>query len=262
MSGLIERSSIASLVRTKTEYFHHLEQTRNESAALDSIMKSLGWYSPLYFQTKFDVWGEDRDEKYIDKALWRYMVKLFNLKNYMLCTEFEKMEKQIENHDFPQFTQQNAEAWISGLKGLIQNNVQTLVKQVYREIVDGYYYTGSGYSSREKKKRNNTQVDRTFILFTNDYLAVFGYSFDRPTVTDDLEKVAHLLSGELIPEISLKQAMRSAKTAEGENRHMKVVFRKNGNTQYTLSDDIRDLLNKYGPDGRSLGQDIKIKIFD
>jgi hypothetical protein len=262
VSAIIKRQNIESLVLLKKAALAEIERLEHAQECINGLMKNVNAYSPFYIDRRFGTTGKDNAVKYVDQKIWFYMVRLFNLERYMLCTEYGKVQKQIENFDFPVFTKENAETWLDSLKGLILENVRTLVKQVYQSIIDGHYYTGSGYASREKKKRNNNGVDKTFILHTGDYSNVFGYWNSRPTPTDDLEKVASLLSGEELPEVTLKNKAKSDKVTEVSNAHMAVKFCKNGNTHYTLGDNLRDLLNRYGPDGKTLGQDIKIRVFE
>ena len=128
----------------------------------------------------------------------------------MLCTDYQKMESEIQEFRMPAYTVQNARAWIAGLKDLINDNIKTLIKRVFQEITDGTYRVGGGWNGT-KKKRNNNGIDKNFILDTGDWSSCFGYWSDRPTVTDDLEKVCHLLSGKTLPEKTAKAVMRDEK---------------------------------------------------
>jgi hypothetical protein len=47
-----------------------------------------------------------------------------------------------------------------------------------------------------------------------------------------------------------------------ENDYFSVKFCKNGNTHYTMNEEIREKLNKWGPEGNIIGENIKIKIFE
>ena len=199
--------------------------------------------------------------KSIDQRMWFYMVRLFNLEKYMLCTEYKKLESQICDYDFPEFTLANAEAWLSSVKLLVYENVQKMIEAVYNGVVDGTYYTGSGLSGREKKKRNNNGIDSVFILSTNDYNGVAWYSH-RPTITDDLERLCYIMDGKMLPDYTIKQTMRREKRWESENEYFRIRVCKNGNTHYWLKDNIRERLNFYGAKRGVIGRDIKIKIFE
>ena len=72
--------------------------------------------------------------KSIDQRMWFYMVRLFNLEKYMLCTEYKKLESQICDYDFPEFTLANAEAWLSSVKLLVYENVQKMIEDDARSV--------------------------------------------------------------------------------------------------------------------------------
>lgn len=251
------RHTIPSLVALKGEYFYHLDNISKESKSLGALMEEILSHSPLNIRFDYGTYDTNAQEKYIDQVMWRYLVRLFDLHKYMLGSEFSKLQKDIDHFNFPVFNEENAASWVEGLKSLILDNVNHLIKQVYHSITSGCYYTG-----KIKKKRNNLGIDKTFILHTRDYQNVFAWYNQHPTVTDDLEKVCYLFDGENVPQANLKSVMRSNKSLVGENSYMKIIIRKNGNTQFTLADSIRDKLNSFGPEDRSLGQDLKIKIFE
>jgi hypothetical protein len=200
-------------------------------------------------------------EKYVDRTCWKYLVSLFRLEAYMLCTDYAKMMKEIDEYRTPVFTIENAEGWLAGLKALIHDNMKTLVKKVFAEITTETYQTGSGYNG-PRKKRNNNGVDKNFILGTGDWQDVFGWYSDRPTTTDDLEKVCYILAGQELPEETAKTIMRKTKSETYSCEWFSLKLCKNGNTHYTLSDDVREKLNRYGPEGAIIGENIKIKIVE
>jgi hypothetical protein len=203
----------------------------------------------------------DDAEKSVDQACWTYLSRLFSLEKYMLCTDHKKMREEIAQCRTPKFTQENAEAWLASLKGLIQDNVRILVKKVFAEITEGTYHTGSGYRAPEKK-RNNNGIDERFILSTRDYSTIFGYSYGTPTVTDDLEKVCYILAGKAVPDKTAKDEMRLKKIDTFKCDWFSFTVKKNGNTHYWLADEVRNKLNLYGPEGAIIGENIKIKIVE
>ena len=171
------------------------------------------------------------------------------------------MMGQISDYNFPEFTQDNAQAWLESLKAQVYESVEKLIKDVFNRITGKTYYTGSGYSGRQEKKRNNNGIDKNFILTTYDFRAVFSYS-DSPTITDDLEKACYIIDGKYVPDKRLKEVMRSDKSSTGENDYFALKVCKNGNTHYTMKEDIRQKLNLYGAGRGVISDGIKIKIFD
>lgn len=206
--------------------------------------------------------AEDRIEKAIDQRCWEYLIKLYQLEKYMLCTDYADMEKQIDNFDFPKFTVENSNAWVSSLKHTIHTSVQKLIEDVFTRITEETYTTGSSYSTRVKKKRNNNGIDKNFIITTGDVNQIRWYS-NRPTITDDLEKACYIIDGKLLPEVTLKQSLHKEDRIEGENEYFKIRICNNGNTHYTWKkEEIRDRLNFYGSKRGVIGENIRIKILE
>lgn len=263
-TAIATRHSVESLYAARVDLIDKLRAFDELDIAIQQAFEGVRGYRPYYIDYKFDYHqASSKDptpaEKYVDRVCWHYLVKLFFLERYLLCTEYEKMLGEIDNFKTPAFTVENANAWLAGLKDLINDNVRALVKKVYREIIDGTYYTGSGHNA-PRKKRNNNGVDKRFIIRTGDYNLIFGYWGSSPTITDDLEKVCYLLDGKMVPEKTAKQTMKAEKISEYSCDYFALKICANGNTHYTLSDATRDRLNRYGPEGAVIGENIKIKI--
>lgn len=225
-----------------------------------NLSNSIDGYDPLSFKYN-QYYSPDNYEKYINRMCWRYIVGIFDLQKYMLCSEYDKMMKKIEENDIPDFNRETVLGWIAGLKQLIHDNLNTLVKQVFEQITKEKYYTGPGGWNGQQKKRNNNGVDKFFILTTCDFRRVFGYYHDI-TITDDLEKCLYILAGKQLPEESIKDIMRKEKVSEYENEIWKIKVCKNGNTHYWINDEkILNLLNRIGSGGETIGENIKIKVF-
>ncbi len=259
-TAVAKRLTVEDIFALKVKVLGNIRRLEIVANQIQFDLEKIGAYSPYYIQDRYTTHGKDREEKEVDKDCWNYLVRFFSLEKYMLCTDYKKMIEEINSYKTPVFTVENANAWIAGLKDLINENVRVLVKKVFAEITDGAYYVGNGFRG-EKKKRNNNGVDKMFILYTRDYQSVFGYGYD-PTVTDDLEKVCYILAGKQIPEKTAKDQMRIAKSSEYENEFFGLKLCKNGNTHYTISDDVREKLNRYGPEGAIIGENIKIKILE
>lgn len=227
-----------------------------------SLAESIDGYDPLQLNHR-QYKHQDGYEKYIDRTCWYFLSNQFNLQKYMLCTEYKKMNQDIEDNKTPDFNPVNALGWVRQLKDLIYDNVKTLIEKVFADITEKVYYTGSGYSNEKKKKRNNNGIDKFFIITTYDYRRVFGYSCD-PTITDDLEKCLYILNGKLVPEVPIKDTMRKNKIDTAENEYMKIKVCKNDNTHYWIkSEKVLNILNRIGSGESNLfGENIKIKIFE
>ena len=245
----------------KAEALAQLDRLYDADRKIAESLEKIHAYQPYRIDNHYGCTGPNAPRQEIDKLCWRYMVRLYELEKWMLCTDYKKLLDEIEHYNTPEFTLENAEGWVAGLQGLIHDNVQTLIKQVFNEITQGYYYTGSR-NNGERKKRNNSGIDQSFILYTSDYSSIFGYWSSTPTVTDDLEKVCYILDGKALPKETLKRKASSDRTMAASNPYMDVTFCKNGNTHYKIQDDIREKLNRWGPSGAVLGENIKIKIFE
>ena len=166
-------------------------------------MESINNYS--FYRIQREV--HDSDERNIDQRCWMYLIKLYSLEKYMLCTEYQKLKDKITYFDFPVFNVENANSCVLSLKSMVYESIQKLIEDVFERITQETYYTGSGYSNRKEKKRNNNGIDKHFIITTGDNYAINWYS-GRPTITDDLEKACYIIDGQELPEVTIKNAMR------------------------------------------------------
>lgn len=237
-----------------------------ELEAIDSrefALKHIGGWAPWRIDFRFGNYDkfERRQEIYVDRYCWRYLVNFYALEKYMLCTEYDKLIKDIEEDRTPVFTVENAEGWLAGLKEMVYENVRMLCKRVYENLCTSTYRTGSGYNG-VKKKRNNNGVDHFFILSTSDYRRVFSCYASTPTITDDLEKACYLLDGKLVPEVTIIEQARSLKKSEVANEYFSIKMCANGNTHYRLAQEMADRLNRICPDGTLIGEKMRIKIFE
>lgn len=248
-----KRHDIESLFRLKLEILEEYKKFNEADQNTRKLLEQVRGHSKYSIRTYENGTTEEQN---VDQSIWRYLVNLFNLERYMLCTEYDKLQKDIENNRTPVYTIENAYSWIESLKSIINENVIMMCKNVYNNIVNGTYWTGN-----VKKKRNNNGVNKKFILTTNDYNRVYGFCMTRPTITDDLEKVCYLLNGEILPENTLIDNARINRLEEVGNNYFSIRMYQNGNTHFTLTDDTVNKLNMIGSDGRVLGSDIKIKVF-
>jgi len=261
MSDIIKRPTINALYRMKCDVLVKLSTIRNTDTAIRDILDEFGGYSPLRLDWSLGTTADNSEEKYVDQICWSYLVKLFHLRKYMLCTEYDKLSKEIAEFRAPDFTPENAVAWIDGLKSLIHENVRTMLKSVYDKLISSHYYTGSSSYRGEKKKRNNNGLDSWFILYTYDYQIMYQWAHGM-TITDDLEKACYILDGKAVPDRTIKEVMRADKLLEGKNDYFEIRVCKNGNTHYRIHEETRRKLNLIGPDGNIIGEQIRIKIFE
>ena len=263
MNELIKRETIENMFRHKLSMLNGLEKLKNLDKKIDEEFHVYDGYGPYRIDWRLDNFHDNRQEKYVDRTLWRYLVGLYELQKYMLCTEYDKMIKEIEDFKTPDFNVENANGWLTGLRAMIYENVRLMCKRVYAEIIQGHYYTGgSSHWNADKKKRNNNGVDSWFILSTNDYSRIFGYWKTTPTITDDLEKVCYILDGKSLPADTVIIQAKTDKVKEVECPYFKIKFCQNGNTHYKLTDKTKERLNLIGPDGNVIGENIRIKILE
>ena len=235
----------------------------------NSINKFRDKYERMYlpFDIKFsnglkNFKAEEYIQKSIDKNYWGMLIQKFNLKVYMLCTDYEKLIDQVYyKFEFPAFDKENATGWIRNLKDMVYQNVEKLFKDVFNRVMNETYKTG-GWNS-PKKKRNNNGIDSHFIISTGDYNMIFDYYSNKPTITDDLEKVSYLMFNEKLPDKNFKDKCQQQRISEIGNEWLKIKMCKNGNTHYYLNEEFRTKLNLLGS-GRSniIGENIRIKIFE
>jgi hypothetical protein len=262
MNEVQVRQTIESMYITKLDILSDIEKLKDIDKKIEGSFKQYNWYEPYRIEWRFENYFDNREEKYVDMVLWRYLVRLYQLEKYMLVTEYKKMEKEINEYRTPRFTPENAYTWLDGLKGLIYENVKLMCKRVYDQLISGTYRTGNNWNA-PRKKRNNNGVDRFFILPTGDYTRIFGYTYQPiPSIVDDLEKVCYLLDGKTIPNDTIITRAKVNQSTEVECPYFKVLFHKNGNTHFKLTDETVTRLNRIGPDGNVIGENIKIKVFE
>ena len=261
MSDIAIRLTTKDIFLLKCSLLNQVAEIERIDRDMVYDFEKINGYSPIKIEWTYQR-GPITVEKYIDMWCWTYLVKLFHLQKYMLCTDYDKMMKQITSYDTPVFNVENADGWLDGLKEQVYQNVRQMLKLVYEKIITGTYYTGTGYNRfNQKKKRNNNGIDKWFILHTNDYQMMYSYWQRAPTITDDLEKACYILDGKTVPDLTIKEKMRGEKLLEGKNDYFEIRVCKNGHTHYRIFDETRDKLNKIGPDGNVIGENIKIKIF-
>ena len=261
MNVIVKRQTIKDLWEIKEDFLYEIENFIQLNETIAVGLEAIGGWRPYHIDWQYEgaPHGEEQREKYIDRILWNYLVKLYNLHRYMLQTEYEKMKKEINEYKTPCFTIETAEGWVASLKDKVYENVEKMFKRVYETIVTGTYEVG-GWNGT-KKKRNNNGIDKFFILKTWDYNFVFGYRGDL-TITDDLEKVCYLIDGKELPKMTLKEHMHRERLSVAENDYFKLKVCKTGNSHYTIKEPFRDKLNLIGADGHIIGENIKIKIFE
>jgi len=264
MTDIVKRKSIADMYQLKLSILGKYKILNSIDEEINKSYEEINGYRPYDIRYHGLPHGKNAYEKHVDRACWQYLIRLFELEKYMLCSDFEKMRYQIDNYDFPVFTIENAEGYIASLKDIIYDNVRTMMKSVYQRITEQTYYTGgTSFNSSVKKKRNNNGIDKHFIITTHDYTRVYGYYTVKPTITDDLEKLCYILNGKSLPEETLIRSIsRNDENPEAENEYFKIRLCKNGNTHYWIEDNTRNKLNIYGADPSKIGENIKIKVFD
>lgn len=262
MSDIQVRHTVESLFALRCKILTEARELWAVEKKLRDDYTEIDGHAPYRLENTNRIHGVNQDEKSVDQAMWRYLVRLYNLEKFMLCTDFAKMTDEIDTFRTPEFTIENANGWLDGLKELIRNNVDVLIKQVYADITNGHYYTGGSGCRGDKKKRNNNGIDARFILYTADYQSIYSYWTAKPSVMDDLEKVCYILAGKTLPEITLRSTLKAKQSLEAANDYMSVKLCRNGNTHFTINEETRAALNRFGPTGTEIGENIKIKVFE
>jgi hypothetical protein len=264
LTDIIKRLKVEDIYAVRQNALKLTDELHKIDDKLKEALEPIKGYRPYRFENHLFRNGVQSYKQYYDQTCWRYLVSIFELNKYMLCTDYDKLIKDIDQCNLPEFNIENANGWVDGVKELIYDNVKKLVVKVFESITTGgMYYTGPGASyNKAKKKRNNNGIDKHFILTTHDYNMVFHYWSQTPTVTDDLEKVCYILSGKKLPTHTVKDRMRDEKVNEVENDYFRIKLCKNGNTHYWINDDIRNKLNLFGSGRDVIGENIRIKILD
>lgn len=255
MNGIEKILTVDELLMIKYRLDATIDAIQQGKEDLHAELEKVEGYAPREYSTSYNT---KADKKEVEKYLWLYLLRAYRVEQYILSDEFNEIQKSVYDEEAPDFTESNVRGWIDGLAERMYSGAVALVKKVYSELVNGTYHVG-GWNG-EKKKRNNNGIELNFILSTYDYSLLYDYHNSKPTITDDLEKACYLLDGKQLPDQRLKETMRLAKATSGKNEYMEITVHKNNNTHYKLTEEARDRLNKYGPAGNEIGEDVKIKI--
>jgi len=116
---LAKRKTIKEIYLIKLDLLSAYSRLEKEDKNISLLLEQVNNYSLHRLEYKTNYYGENRIEKEIDKKLWQYLVDFFHLNKYMLCTEYDKVEKQIEDFNFPVFNLENVDIWLSNLKKIV-----------------------------------------------------------------------------------------------------------------------------------------------
>lgn len=256
---LVQRQTINDVWAVRVAVIGKYEKMCELDDEIQKCLETVRGYRFYRFEHQGMATGEKMVQQEVDQRCWMYLVRLYELHKYILCTDYNLMMKELECFKFPEFTPENAVEWLSGLKHLVYESVQKLIESVFQRIVEGTYWVG-GWNG-DKKKRNNNGVDKYFMLTTHDNNRLEWYT-DKPTVTDDLEKACYIMDGKTLPDETIKDRMRREKVREIENEYFKIKVCKNGNTHYWLEEIVRQKLNFYGAKRGVIGENVRIKVFE
>lgn len=254
-NNLIKRLDIKDIIDLRNQSVIEMKKLEEQMFILDKTCKQLDGIMPAPYSLQKHYSADAI--KILDYRYWRYMVKYFHLQDFMLSSEYEKLSKQVENYQTPEFTEKNVIGWVFGMKDLINNGVKNLAETLFNELTNAKYITDN-----KTKKRNNNGVSKRFIIRANDY----GYLYSdnrQPTITDDLEKLCYILDSKELPEHRMKESLYNEGYYYGEAScpYFSIKICKNNNTHYLLTDETVVMLNKIGANSNIIGSDIKIKVF-
>lgn len=81
------RQSIESIYALKLRLMEKLNAVKELETDIQDSFKVIDGYPPIRIDYDYGRHNADSMEKYIDRTCWRYLVLLFNLGKYMLCTD-------------------------------------------------------------------------------------------------------------------------------------------------------------------------------
>jgi hypothetical protein len=119
-TDLAPRHTVESLFAAKLDIVGKLRRYAELDDEINAALKGISGYRPYDTNYRWDYHqakpsDPTPEEKYVDRICWHYLVQLFFLERYLLCTEYKKMLDEIEHFHTPEFTVENANAWLAGL---------------------------------------------------------------------------------------------------------------------------------------------------
>jgi len=92
MSDIVKRKTIEDIYKIKLNLLYDLKEFVKISNKIDETIQDIKGYAPFRIDFRYDSWDDNRETKYIDRTCWIYLVNLFELQKYMLCTEYKTIE--------------------------------------------------------------------------------------------------------------------------------------------------------------------------
>ena len=138
MSDIIKRLDIESIFQIKINALEKLKQLEIIDNEIRKELEQINGYRPYRIDYRYDTYDEDREKKYIDRICWYYLVGLFELEKYMLCTDYEKMMKEILSAlDSFDMAFANKEHWEK-----IDKDWQDGITSIYQQFLSGLAKSG------------------------------------------------------------------------------------------------------------------------
>lgn len=186
------------------------------------------------------AWTEEECTKRIDRDMWQQLLKESGLWSFMDAIARREWNKAWVDFDFPALTEDNIRTAFENLHGERQNMVARGVRELFDQLSD------------EHKTNTGRRFGERMILrhaVTGGYGNYYYPSTWTDDLLDDLNRVVHILRGELEPPHC---AGRMARTALGGDQpwlapfpYFTVKYHKAGtaHVMFTDKDDV-DRLNK------------------
>lgn len=204
----------------------------------------------------------ERDLKEIETKLskhcWDYYVKHAGLETLM--TEKAKRQYEEDLKKAPIFTAENAEAFLKNINEKYVDTIESLFMETFEDLTTRRYSV-----NKERKQRNNKEVEAFFILSyacNNEY---YGTRISDTSVINSLEKIFCLLDNKkpfVYPNRISDNANRNDKEDKFENDYFSIKLCANRNVHVKIKNiELLKKFNEYcGSNDRSkLGYDIKIQ---
>ncbi len=197
----------------------------------------------------------------LDRSIWKYFFGASKLSELMSQKQTKEFQEKLKDPE--PFTTQAALVYKANIGGIAREQVQTLIKQVFENLTNNWYWTGN-----QRKKRSNTKIDVSCHVCEgirwDGFFKSFRINDSYPPIFNDVEKACFVLDGKLPPKYpdDIHSHINELKSGLVGNEYFTVLCYKNGNQKVKfLRLDILEKLNQYGAPGGVLGQDIKIQEY-
>lgn len=265
MSDIIKKHTPGELEALRNSLLQKWRIAKKETDNFNAMYKQVSkhTYSFLHLDDGARSQIEEKQIiKEIDGKCWSYFFDTMNLSQVMSVKQIEKFHEKLKDPE--EYTAHKAHEYMANIMNIVENSFKELLSEVFIRLTNSKYQTG-----RQIKKRNNSKIDVNSHVSEYVYMG-YGHwdiNYSHPAIFSDLEKCCCILDNKRSPKYpeDINSRIRQLGEVERdiETDYFDLTLYKTGNQKLRFTRvDILDMINKYGPSGCTLGENVRIKVFN